>query len=189
MKKILLFITFLFCLNILGQKNVTLYFRNGDSLKVISHINSGNSKIRYREKQKAKRITINYRKVLKAVQHYSGFNRTYVFKKKEGYEVPVILEQVYSGEVDLFKMDFTRNSNFGNGMTMSSNETEYYVSKKNSNIVTTFNASGLFIENGFRKKSTEFFKDCPEVVNKINDKIWKMKDIPEIVRYYDTECN
>jgi hypothetical protein len=96
---------------------------------------------------------------------------------------------VYSGEVSLYKMDFTRNSNFGGGMTMSSNHSEYYVSKNGSDVVTTFNASGIFIENGFRKKSRVFFKDCPELVKMINDKTWKMKDIPKIVLYYNSECS
>ncbi|MDD7914533.1 hypothetical protein [Polaribacter ponticola] len=52
----------------------------------------------------------------------------------------------------LYKIDFTRNSNFGGGMSMSSNHSEYYVCKNDKDVVTTFNASGLFIEDGFRKK-------------------------------------
>ena len=86
-------------------------------------------------------------------------------------------------------MDFTRNSSFGGEMSVSSNHSEYYVCKNDGDVVTTFNASGIFIENGFRKKSREFFKDCPELVSKINDKTWKMKDIPKIVLYYNKECS
>lgn len=189
MKKILLLIIVFFGINSFGQKNVTLYFRNGDTLKVISYLNAGDSRIKYRENKKSKKTTVDYIKIEKAIQHYSDFDRTYVFKIKHGYKIPVILEQVYIGKASLYKMDFTRNSSFSGGMTMSSNHSEYYVCKNDADVVTTFNASGIFIENGFRKKSRKFFKDCPEIVKKINDKTWKMKNIPDIVRFYDTNCN
>tara|TARA_R110001592_G_scaffold18723_3_gene77419 strand:+ start:1109 stop:1678 length:570 start_codon:yes stop_codon:yes gene_type:complete len=189
MKYLILGFFFLISINNYGQENTTLYFRNGDSLKVKAYLNSGSPRITYRENEDAKRITVDYKKAEKAVQHYNEFDKTFVFKIKNGYTIPVLLERAYSGKAYLYKMDFTRNSSFAGGMTMSSNHSEYYVCKYDADVVTTFNASGLFIENGFRKKSTEFFKDCPELVNKINDKIWKMKDITEIVHYYDTECN
>jgi hypothetical protein len=189
MRKILLIIVCVFITNtIFSQKNVTLYFRNGDTLKVISHLNSGNSKIKYRENEDSKKITVNYKKITKAVQHYSNFNKTFVYKIKDGHQTPIILEQILTGKIHLFKMGFTRNSNFGGGMSMSSDHTEYYVSIDGSDIVTTFNASGLFIENGFRKKSRTIFNDCPEIIKNINNKTWKMKDIPQIVLFYNNEC-
>jgi hypothetical protein len=184
MKKLILAIIFLSSINIYSQKYATLYFRNGDSLKVISSINSGNKRITYKETKDAKRITVDYKKIIKAVQHYDSFDRTFVFKIKDGYQNPVILERFYSGRVYLYKMDFNRQVNNGYFDVI-----EYYVCKDDTDVVTTFNASGIFIENGFRKKSREFFKDCPELVKKINDKTWKMKDIPEIVRFYNTDCN
>lgn len=188
MKKILLILVIIYAHNSFSQKNVTLYFRNGDTLKVISYLNAGNSSIRYKINKDSKKITVNYRKVKKAVQHYSGFDRTFVYKIKKGSQTPIILEQVYRGKVYLYKMDFTRNSSFAGGMSISSDHSEYYVCKNDEDVVTTFNASGIFIENGFRKKSKVFFKDCPELVDKINKKILKMINIPEIVHFYNNQC-
>ena len=188
MKNILLILGIIYAHNSFSQKNVTLHFRNGDTLKVISYVNAGNSNIRYRVDKESKKITVNYRKVKTAVQHYSGFDRTYVYKIKKGSQTPIILEQVYKGKVYLYKMDFTRNSSFAGGMSMSSDHSEYYVCKNDEDVVTTFNASGIFIENGFRKKSKDFFKDCPELVDKINKKILKMVNIPEIVLFYNNQC-
>ena len=72
--------------------------------------------------------------------------------------------------------------------TMSSNHSEYYICKEDKDVVITFNASGIFIENSFRKKSKIIFKDCPALLKKILDKTWKMKNIPEIVEYYNNQC-
>jgi hypothetical protein len=107
---------------------------------------------------------------------------------KQGFVTPVLLEQVAFGKIYLYKFDFTRNSNLGNGMSMSSNQTEYYVCLNDDDVVTTFNASGIFIESSFRKKSRILFKDCPTVIKKIKNKIWKMENIPKIVDYYNKKC-
>ena len=189
MKKVFLCVVFLISFNFYSQENTTLYFRNGASQKVIAYLRAGSPRVTYRENEDAKRITVDYKKVEKAVQHYDDFDRTFVFKIKNGYTIPILLELSYVGKAYLYKMDFSRSSSFAGGMTMTSDLSEYYVCKNDADVVTTFNASGIFIENGFRKKSREFFKDCPELVKKINDKTWQMKDIPEIVRYYDTDCN
>ena len=188
MKKILFSIILFISINIYGQKNVTLFFRNGDSLKVISHLNSGDTRINYKVNEGSKKIKVDYKKIKKAVKYYKSFKTTYTFKIKQNYSIPVLLEQVTSGKIYLYKLDFTRNSNLG-GMTMSSNNSEYYVCKDDEDVVTRFNASGIFIENGFRKKSNIVFKDCPYIIEKINNKMWKMKDIPKIVDYYNKECN
>ena len=172
-----------------GQKNVTLFFRNGDSLKVISYVSAGMTTIKYRTSEDAKKIKVSYRKVKKAVIHFASSNVTYAYKIKKGHTTPILLEQVASGKMYLYQSSFTRNSSFGGGMSMSSDHSEYYVCKEDSDVVTTFNASGLFIENGFRKKSKVIFKDCPELVKRIANKTWKMKDIPTIVNYYNVACD
>ncbi len=188
MKKVFLCILFILSLNIYCQKDVTLFFRNGDSLKVISHLYSGMAKIKYRVSEDSKKIKIDYRKVKKAVKYYTSNSVTYTYKIKKNHATPVLLEQVSKGKIYLYKLDFTRNSNFGGGMSMSSNHSEYYVCKGDDDIVTTFNASGIFIENSFRKKSEKIFNDCPVLVKKIKDKILKMANIPEIVTFYNEKC-
>ena len=189
MKKILVLIILFMGVHLYGQKNVTLFFRNGDSLKVISYLSSGMTTIKYRTSEDSKKIRVSYRKVKKAVRHFTSSDITYTYKIKKGHTTPILLEQVTSGKMYLYKFNFTRNSSSGGGMSMSSDHSEYYVCKDDSDVVTTFNASGVFIENGFRKKSVMIFKDCPELVKKIANKTWKMKDIPAIVDYYNVKCD
>ena len=170
-------------IHIYSQKNVTLIFRNGDSLKVISNLTSGTTKIKYKLNEDSKKNTVDSRKVKKAVEHHKSENIIYTFKIKLGHTIPVLLKQVAAGKMYLYKLDFTREVN-----NRSFFLSEYYVCKNDNDVVTTFNANGIFIENGFRKKSREVFKDCPSLLKKINNKVWKMKDIPKIVNFYNQNC-
>lgn len=40
----------------------------------------------------------------------------------------------------------------------------------------------------FRKKMRAFFYDCPALVDKINDKVYKRNQIDEIIAYYKENC-
>jgi hypothetical protein len=40
----------------------------------------------------------------------------------------------------------------------------------------------------FRKKMSEFFSDCPDLVDKINDKVYKRNQIDEVIEYYKVNC-
>lgn len=37
----------------------------------------------------------------------------------------------------------------------------------------------------FRKKATEYFSDCPELVKKIDEKIYKSEDLKQVVIEYN----
>lgn len=40
----------------------------------------------------------------------------------------------------------------------------------------------------FRKDMKEYFSDCPELSTKIDDKIYKKKDLESIVGFYNSNC-
>jgi hypothetical protein len=40
----------------------------------------------------------------------------------------------------------------------------------------------------FRKKMREFFSDCPVLVEKINNKVYKRTQIDEVIEYYKVNC-
>lgn len=44
------------------------------------------------------------------------------------------------------------------------------------------------ISKNFKKTASEYFKDCPELVKKIEDKTFKKDDIEEVVRFYNAHC-
>ena len=69
----------------MDKKNVTLFFINGDSVKIISYVSSGMKIVKYRINEDSKKIKVNYRKVKKAVRHFKSRSTTYTYKKRTRY--------------------------------------------------------------------------------------------------------
>lgn len=44
------------------------------------------------------------------------------------------------------------------------------------------------LKKGFKKKASEYFKDCPSLVEKIMKKEFKKKDIEKVGEYYNSKC-
>lgn len=40
----------------------------------------------------------------------------------------------------------------------------------------------------FRERAMEYFEDCPSLRTKLDNKEFKMEDLQEIVRYYNSTC-
>lgn len=40
----------------------------------------------------------------------------------------------------------------------------------------------------FKKSATEYFKDCPSLVSKINDTKYRRKDLEDLVKFYNINC-
>ena len=64
---------------------------------------------------------------------------------------------------------------------LSSDITIFFLKRKSDN-------SAENIKLGFKKKAISFFKDCPYLVEIIENKEWKYQDMPKIVEYYNEMC-
>ena len=65
----------------------------------------------------------------------------------------------------------------------------YYLSKENEDYVTTIAyIKSINVGKSFEKKAIEYFSDCPELVQKIKAKVFRKRDIEEIVKYYNSNC-
>lgn len=49
-----------------------------------------------------------------------------------------------------------------------------------------FNNSNIF--KSFKKRAMEYFKDCPALKSKIENKEYKQEDLQEIVKFYNSSC-
>ena len=80
---------------------------------------------------------------------------------------------------------------FGGGMHMtmghSYNISSYYVRKENETEVTHLGSTS-WISKNFKKAASNYFKDCPNLVEKLQNKEYKKKDIREIIDFYNEYC-
>ncbi len=108
--------------------------------------------------------------------------------KKTAEHGNTLLEQIEKGRLTLYiplgdyhwtaKMTTEANTHH----TYSNNN--YYVAKKNEEIAVS-------LESGkkFKKTASKYFSDCPDLVAKIQSKEYKKRDIVEIVKFYNENCD
>ncbi len=95
-----------------------------------------------------------------------------VAKKKKKRRKPLLILLIYeSDNIRLYNEPVTV---FGILKSM------YFAQRKGEAYATE-------LKNNKKKLLKKYFKDCPELVNKIGTK--GFKDTKDIVKYYDTECN
>ena len=76
----------------------------------------------------------------------------------------------------------------GGPMIQSYNIVDYYVKRSNQQNATHLASNELFSKN-FKKAASEFFSDCPLLVEKLQTKEFNKKDIKEIVTFYNENCD
>ena len=208
MKKTILIIgILLISLNSKSQnQESTLYFRNGEIKKGLTKIISSR-KVKFRYHKKSAKEIYDY-KVLKKIEILEKGDvipKTYMFKlikpKNSHYSQPALMEPIVTGKMNLYMRTTVTNGlmmpigygkfgGIGGTMTMKTEFDNYYVCKDDSDIVIKLATIGraLFHKN-FIKSASEYFKDCPILVDKIKNKTFKKRDIKRIVRFYNSNCN
>ncbi len=110
------------------------------------------------------------------------------FFKVAGKNQYLLLEEEIVGPVSLYILTTEgTNTAFGTGMTYNYTSVGYYVKKKHNNEVI-FLTSSSALNFKFTEIGQAFFRDCPELVQKIEDKDFKKKDVYEVVKFYNTNC-
>jgi len=198
MKKTIFILALLFILPMAAQKNeATLYFRDGTVLEGFAKISQRafSVKIKFRKKIGAKKIfytskELEYFKIKKRENNKISI-RTYWYKKISG-DSYTLLEQKEKGKVNLFVLFQVNHSSMPgpNGPIMTSSSiSSYYVAKENEESLTHLGSKGSLFGKNFKKAASEYFRDCPELVKKIQDKEYRKKHIEKVVKYYNENCN
>ncbi len=75
------------------------------------------------------------------------------------------------------------NMSYSGGGTVSN----YYLNRENEDGVSKITSIGGISKN-FKKAASEYFKDCPKLVEKIQSKYYKKDEIEDIVIFYNKNC-
>ena len=188
MKNTLTFLFFIIPLiNIFSQnQRAEIIFDDGEIIEGLGMI-TRNDKIKFRISLEEEPDIWNY-EIVKGIIFY-GFNMTKEFEyiKINKSQKPILLEVINRGKATLyvhsqtsyFPVTFNEN-NFMRGSTYNSKT--IYVKRKNEKIA--INLSGRF-----KKKSIEYFKDCPEILDIFSTKEYLRYRIEDIVNEYNIYCS
>lgn len=176
-----------------------LFFKDGTQITGLGKLKGAN-KVKFRKTRKDKAKKYDFKNLEKVKIYEADDIITYVYLKIKGKNKYKVLEQVVVGEVMLYKIVAQgqhagvgmggfggAGGGMGFGMGTSFTIKNYYVKRKNDQEVTHLGSTSLFSKS-FKKAAGNYFKDCLNLVKKIQNKEYKKRDIREVVEYYNTEC-
>jgi hypothetical protein len=176
------------------KTKAVLQFKDGTTKTGLGKIVGNNIKFRNNKNHKAVKYDFSILKSAKI--YYQTDITTYVSVRVKERDKPIVLEQVATGKVNLYQKStqgynpgFANNgfggAGFTGGYTYSINN--FYVKKKGKAAAFHLGSNQLFTKN-FKQAASDFFKDCPELVKKIQNRELKKKHLREIVEYYNNQC-
>lgn len=152
--------------------------------------------IKFRKTKKDKPIKYDFSDLaFVKIEEYDGA-KEYVQKPVKDRTTPEILTVIKKGKVNLYKTIFAGYNyappvgpnGFGaGGVGVAYSINHFYVSKEGEEEVTHLGSTHIFSKN-FKKAASEYFKDCPVLVEKIQVREYKKRNIEELVAFYNTEC-
>lgn len=181
-----------------GQKTrAELIFKDGSLLEGIAEpIHSYN--IKFKKDLNAKKQYFSFDEVDTLKVYYDLEPTIYVLVKiKKGY-VPKVLELARSGKnvvhyrniLPVKTLPVAIPSNDGGSFMIGggiSRGTHSYVRKPYEEEAVHL-ASSNWISKNFKNTASNFFSDCPELVEKIQNGEFKKRDLKEIIDFYNTKC-
>jgi hypothetical protein len=125
------------------------------------------------------------------VEKKNNLNKETKFKfyKVANRDEYVLVEEEIVGPVSLYISASSFNSNpMGPNMGMTQQTIVVHYVKREHNDEVVLLSSDYFSDQSLKTVGPIFFKDCPELVKKIEDRDYKKRHIYDIVRFYNDKC-
>ncbi|MDX6748121.1 hypothetical protein SHK09_15090 [Polaribacter sp. PL03] len=205
MKKITTLILVFTCIILNGQEKTSfsdlfsfsasyykanLILRSGDTLSGIARINT-QEEIIFKKKEKDEKIVYNYKTVSKVILEIDGDEIEYIYKIIIGRRINgIMLLEPYGvfgkDKLNLF-VDISSGSYNMNGFQGNTTKTTYFIGENNNTGVTHLGIGNTYSKK-FKKIAKDYFKSCPDLLEKINNKYFRRYGIRSIMEYYDQNC-
>lgn len=206
MKKLLLFLCFFISIHAIAQHSWTagtVYLKNGtvkEGLLRITRVSkdfiafNGKQRVKFKATKEAKKEKFDHTQVEKVVfDNADAETVEYVY-------IPVsetkheLFTKIVNGKADLYArvVSFTANDCFPGtinrtwAMFNGDDSEEFYVWREGEKIASPLIT--LRISRSFRKRAMEYFADCPELVEKLEDRSYRDENIKDVVKTYNN-CN
>ncbi|WP_299216763.1 hypothetical protein [uncultured Aquimarina sp.] len=194
LKNVFFVLIILFGINeseVYSQKNgVVLIFKDGTRLKGLGKtLSDGTMKYRKNKKEKPRFIDLKDVEKIKIYKKDGVYFRAY--KKIKGTSKYKYLELIEEGKLTIYKkfkgvfqpIGSDGQPVYGYGKNLN----DYYVQREGEKEVTPLISSGFFSVN-FKKVALDYFKDCNELIEKIEQEELTKNDFSLIVDFYNYEC-
>ncbi len=190
-------LSILFFISVFAQKHIaTLYLKDRKTIKGLAKIS--NEKVKFRTSKKSKKEWYDYKtlKGLKIKDFGVNVYHEFYYKNIDSSATIKLLELRKKGKISIYTLpsgDYgTSNVSvmFGlvgvgvNTLVTSNSINNIFLCENNSNTVVYFSNKKKL----FKKETSEYFKDCPTLTNKINNNEFKRKQLIKIIDFYNHKC-
>jgi hypothetical protein len=163
-------------------KSVEVILKSGDTLKGIGKLKE--TFVKYKKQKKSESKKIEFSKIRYMTTTWrKGYKQTHRFLREKNRGEILPLQEVVKGKVSLY---LTSTKVIGqNGIAQVFRD--YYVKRVNEKEVTHIMSTAL-ISGKFRKTTKKYFSDCPKLVDAIESRKFRKKDIVTVVKLYNKGC-
>lgn len=194
MKKIIVLLCLLFSLNSFAQyANAELHFLDGTVKTGLADINIFNDKIKFKSDKKAKRVSYNHKDISRLLLKRDTLVSEFQYKKAKGRRAPRLLELISEHEnVSLYAeiVETRMHGLIGLLLKIPNKITfTYYIVKNQGKNAIYFGDTDLTGHRRFKEITKKHLADCPDLVEKIKNREYKVKHAPQVVAYYNEKCN
>lgn len=181
-----------------SYNHASLKLRNGDVLEGEAKITTEET-VKFRDGKD--KTTFDYKNLERVTIDDNG-KESYVYKIIAGKGprlMKVILED--EGKINLYAIEFKNSNNnvpinngglspMGVSSGVSLDVTEYYVNVLDSGheVIKLGNNHPVFGKRHFKKTVNEFFKDCPELITRVESGDLKRHSMIQIIEFYNENC-
>jgi hypothetical protein len=178
MKKIILLLTLTISTLAFSQKEgATIILRNGEQKSgLIKITNSGKLKL-YKNKNSKGQI-IETRKIVEVISKKNPEKKLYSIQV-DSIGTYKLLKLVTKGIVSLYKVEL-RSSMYNGGDTYD----KLFVIRSGKNFATHIGNNIIY-----KNKAKKYFKDCNNLLTKMDDRKFRKQSAKIIIDYYNENCN
>ncbi|MDG1697596.1 MAG: hypothetical protein P8H93_01620 [Polaribacter sp.] len=200
MKKSILLFFLVFSLKSYCQYfEAELYFINGTNKTGITRINILNDKVIFKKNKNTKKEKYNHKNSSKLILKKDSISHNFQYKKILGRRSQKLLESIIeSSNLSLFAVitESIYLNNYGLFSALASTivdadkiDYKYYILKNRDVKAVFFGNIELTSKKRLREIVKKQLKDCQSLVEKTENKEFKVKDIPDIIHYYNSNCS
>ena len=128
----------------------------------------------------------------------NDYKRKFRYKYVDGNKFPEIVEVLSNDNLSLYlrlydegsiaKAIFNGAVNPRANFTVLFPRASYYVGTNNNEKIKSLYTCGLPFAKSFKNSMKDFFKDCPELLEKVENKEFTNDNLLEVLNFYNTEC-
>ncbi|WP_422106641.1 hypothetical protein [Winogradskyella sp.] len=156
-------------------------------------ITIGSSKFKFKKNRKSKVRKLGHDTVYEVIfgdEDFTTVHFKYVPVSKNRF---ILMEEIIYGRVSLFARTvlttYTERSPFGSEFdrTIYYDDIDYYFKRDTEDIATHIN--NVPTNAIFRRVAKKYFADCEKIVGYLEDELYKLKDLIELVEDYNLLCD